>query len=69
MILFICFNFPGRVLAFPLIPYNIRFVQRGFIERASFDELIHALDADLLYMSMHAVPPNAFYIFRPSYPP
>jgi hypothetical protein len=32
--------FHGRVPVSPLIPYNIKFVQRGFTERAVFEERI-----------------------------
>jgi hypothetical protein len=33
-------TFHGRVPVSPLIPYNIKFVQRGFTERAAFEERI-----------------------------
>jgi hypothetical protein len=32
--------FHGRVPVTPLIPYNVKFIQRGFTERAAFDERI-----------------------------
>jgi hypothetical protein len=31
------------VLVSPLIPYNTKFVQRGFIERAAFEDRVPAL--------------------------
>jgi hypothetical protein len=31
-------TFHGRFPVSPLIPYNIKFVQRGFTERAAFEE-------------------------------
>jgi hypothetical protein len=49
MILLI-FSFHSRVPIFPLIPYNIKFVQCGFTERAAFEESITALDDSLLHL-------------------
>lgn len=39
-----------RVPVSPLIPQNIRFAQRGFTDRAAFEERIHRVDEGSLYM-------------------
>jgi hypothetical protein len=38
--LFIYFDFPRPRSRIPIIPYNIKFVQRGFTERDAFKERI-----------------------------
>jgi hypothetical protein len=52
--LLLALTFHGRVPVSPLTPYNIKFVQRGFTERAAFEERIPALDEGLLYFSLGA---------------
>jgi hypothetical protein len=40
MIFLFTLTFHSRVPVSPLIPFNIKFIQRGFTERAAFEERI-----------------------------
>jgi hypothetical protein len=63
ILMFFSFTFHGRVSVTPLIPCNIKFVQRGFIERAAFEERISRVGREFTVYELERHVHIAFSLF------